>query len=369
MGVDADVLLAGPRGRGLLVHLIDDVAVRTLIMRADFARRSGTSAMLYASAPARPGWGLIDCASMRRERARAEREMRWPVNPQELAAAIAAAPMPLFGAAELVERLVRTVDDAKPYQPPDGNEAVVADPLVRKVLDPIARRVAESEFTKTWGVATGDQWIVAHADSCGNPPNPRDPGTVLAEWKHQMVEAENAAHATGGGGMWWSRPPHELSSTTSRWPDFGPVALYLEEDGRDPDVATATPVGGAPERTFEIDGADSWAHLCGEYGLDTSHALGSSWDASMGGHSAWVVPDWQAVSADRDAVHLTIAGYLEAATRPISVRDGVSSAIAGWHPDETVWLASRPSARGEAVEWRRHQHLGWRVAPGDADSL
>jgi hypothetical protein len=41
-----DVLLAGPRGRGLLVHLFDDVAIRTLSTRAYSAASRGKSSKL-----------------------------------------------------------------------------------------------------------------------------------------------------------------------------------------------------------------------------------------------------------------------------------------------------------------------------------
>lgn len=339
--------------------------------RADFstARGASWSMLSYTPAPTPGLRGVVDRVRMRREHTRREQEMRRPVDPQELAEAIGAAQVPDVGPASLIEALVHTVDDAKPYQPPDGSEAVAADPVVRAALAPIASRVAESPFAGTWGAAEADQWVVAHADSYGMPDVQRDNGEVLAEWRQAIVKTEESARGTGVSGMWWSRPPHELSSSRSLWPDFGPVDLHLEEDGRDPEQATAIPVGRVPERTFEITGAGAWAHLCREYPLDLTHSLGSTWKQSMGLDAQWVIPDWSAVAVEWDAVHLTITGYLEAATRPLPVREGVASAIAGWNPDETVWLGSRPSATGEAIEWRRHQHLGWRIASGDADSL
>lgn len=326
--------------------------------------------MLYTRAPAAPGLnGLVDRLRTRREHTRREQEMRTPVGPAEVAGAIRMAQEPVIGPSEIVEALIRTVDDSTPYQPPDGSEAVSADPEVREALAPVASRVAESPFARTWGAADSDQWVVAHADSYGMPDVQRDTGEVLAEWRQEVVEREESARATGGSGMWWSRPPHGLSSSSSRWSDFGPVALYLEEDGREPEEARAIPVGRVPERTFEITGAEAWVHLCRGYPLDLTHSLRSSWNGSMGLDAQWIIPDWSTVAADWDAIHLTIAGYLEAATRPIDVSNGVASAIAGWSPDETVWLGSRPAAQGVAVAWHRHQHLGWRVTAPGADSL
>ncbi len=371
MGVDAEVLLAGPRGRGLLVHLLDDAAVRTLTMRADFAGRSGTSAMLYASAPARPGWGLMDRASMRRERARHEREMRRPVAPKELAEAIAAAPVPPIGPAALVEALGRTVDDAKPWQPPDGNESVVASRVVRAALRPLAGRIAASPFVIAWAASAAEQqWTLDRKDGRLGSDPVAAPTDALAEWREATEAEERAAvkrreRGELAGGPWWSKPPGHLTHSTSAWSEFGPVGLHLEEDSFGPTAAAATPVGAPPERTYEITDADAWAHLCRQYPMDVTAAREYMWRDSVGHSDEWVIPDWQAVAADWHAVHLTIAGYLAAATMRIEVSGGKGSVIAGWNPDETVWLRATPPATSAAVEWRRYENLGWRVAPAD----
>ncbi len=375
MGVDADVLLAGPRGRGLLVHLIDDVAVLTLIMRADFARRSGSSAMMYARAPLLPGWGLMHRASMRRERARQEREMRRPVAPEELAEAIAAAPVPSIVPAALVEALGRTVDDAKPWQPPDGNEAVAASQVVRAALRPLAGRIAASPFASAWAESAAEQqWTLDRKDDRLGSDPVAAPADALAAWREAIEAEEHAAvkrreRGEVTSGPWWSKPPGHLTHSTSAWPKFGPVGLHLEEDSFGPTSAAATPVGAPPERTYEIADADAWAHLCRQYPMEVTAARENMWRDSVGHSDEWVIPDWQAVAADWHAVHLTIAGYLAAATKRIEVADGRASVIAGWNPDETVWLRGSPTPTSASVEWRCYDHLGWRVAPGDADSL
>ena len=48
-------------------------------------------------------------------------------------------------------------------------------------------------------------------------------------------------------------------------------------------------------------------------------------------------------------------------TARVDVSDGKASVIAGWAPDETVWLRSSPAATSAVVEWRRYQNLGWRM--------
>jgi hypothetical protein len=101
--------------------------------------------------------------------------------------------------------------------------------------------------------------------------------------------------------------------------------------------------------------------LCREYPLDVTASRDPMWSVSVGHSAEWVIPNWQAMSADWDAVHLTIAGYLAAATTRVHVADGKASVIAGWAPDETVWLRSNPAATSAVVEWRRYQNLGWRM--------
>ncbi len=375
MTLDAAVLLAGPRGCGLLTHLFDDVAIRTLMIRADSAADRGTSSMLYMPAPTTPGaWGLVDRARIRRERAIAQRERRRPVTPAELAEAIATAPAPGAGQAALVEALSRSVDDAKPWQPPDGSEAVVASDAVRAALAPLAERIAASQFARNWEAPSQpQQWVLDRKDGrLGSDPVPA-PADALAAWReaidieeHEFVARRERGEV--GGGPWWSIPPGYLKRSTGAWPEFGPTGLYLEEDSRGPSAGSATPVGPPPAKTYEITGAEAWARLCREYPLDVTAARDNMWRDSIGPSDKWVIPDWQAMALNWEAVHLTIAGYLAAATTRINVSDGTASVIAGWGPDETVWLRDSPAATSAAVEWRRYANLGWR-AVNDLDEV
>jgi len=375
MTLDAAALLAGPRGRGMLVRLFDDATIRTLMMRADFATRVGTSSMSYMRTPATPGIaGLVDRVRSRRQHALHEREMRRPVAPAELAEAIAAAPLPSIAPAALVEALSRSVDDAKAWQPPDGNEAVLASDEVSTALTPLAAVVAESPFARAWAnAAHPQQWALDRKDGrLGSDPVPA-PDDALAAWR-EAVETEElryvAARQRGevGGGPWWSMPPGYLSRATAAWPEFGPAGLYLEEDSRGPSTVCATPVGAPPANTYEVPDAESWARLCTDYPLDVTASRDYLWRDAIGHSDRWVIPDWQAMAADWDGVHLTISGYLAAATTLIDVSDGTASVIAGWGPDETVWLTGRPAIMGAPVEWRRYQNLGWH-AEHDAEKI
>jgi hypothetical protein len=331
--------------------------------------------MSYAPIPTPGLRGLVDRVRMRRAHARHEREMRRPVDPEEFAEAIRAAPVPDIGPAALVEVLAHSVDDAKPWQPPDGSEVVVASDAVCAALSPLAERVAASRFTSTWAAATQpQQWVLDRKDDRLGPEPVPNPADALVAWR-EAVEAEEGAAVKRRdrgemmGGPWWSKPPGYLTYSTSAWPEFGPVGLHLEEDSCGPAAASATPVGRPPEKTYEITGADTWARLCRDYPLDVTAARDPMWRDSVGHSEEWVIPDWQAIAADWDAVHLTIAGYLAAATTRVEVSDGRSSVIAGWNPDETVWLRGSPAPTSAVVEWRLYEHLGWRVTAPGADSL
>lgn len=380
MILDTEALLAGPRGRGLLVHLYEDAAIRSLVMRADYVAHQGTSAMVYMHAATTPGVsGLVDRVRSRRERASAQREHRRPVSPTELVEAIAAAPLPSIGNAALVEALSRSVDDAKAWQPPDGSEAVVASDVVSAALTPLAELVASSPFARKWAArAQAHQWVLDRMDDrLGSDPGPEPvpaPADALATWR-EAVEAEERDFVESrkrgevSSGTWWSKPPGHLTRSTAAWPGFGPAGLYLEEDSFGPMATRATLVGSPPGKTYEIADAEAWAQLCRDYPLNVTASREHVWGTSIGHSDRWVIPDWQAMAADWDAVHLTIAGYLAAATTLIEVSDGIGSTIAGWGPDATFWLRENPAPTSAAVEWRHYQQVGWRPASGNVEEV
>ena len=74
----------------------------------------------------------------------------------------------------------------------------------------------------------------------------------------------------------------------------------------------------------------------------------------MGGATGWagrwLIPDFAAVAADYDAVHLSVAGYLTTAGRALSVDDG-RTVLAGWNPDQTFWLTEVLASSGPPANW------------------
>jgi hypothetical protein len=151
--------------------------------------------------------------------------------------------------------------------------------------------------------------------------------------------------------MWWSMPPPALVRTTRSLGADGPAGLWWVEDSMGRDEAVATPVDAYPARVVELDGPDDWADLCRRHPLDVSASRRHDWYRVTGRDGRWVVPDWTAVAAEADAVHLTVRGYLSAATRLIDVGDGMASVLAGWNPDETYWFRGMAARPADARRW------------------
>jgi hypothetical protein len=77
-----------------------------------------------------------------------------------------------------------------------------------------------------------------------------------------------------------------------------------------------------------------------------------------------LIPDFTAVAADYDAIHVSIAGYLATAGRALPVGDA-RTIMAGWDPDQTFWLTDVLAYAGPATHWvdQDRQPLGWTLVP------
>ena len=52
----------------------------------------------------------------------------------------------------------------------------------------------------------------------------------------------------------------------------------------------------------------------------------------------WLLPDWPRVARDWDGIHLSIAGYITASDCAVRTGTGTATVLAGWNPDQTLWL-------------------------------
>lgn len=270
--------------------------------------------------------------------------------------------------AALLDALGLAVDFARYWQPPDEEDLLFAHPDVVAALRPIARAALASPHAGWWGepVDLGDQrsaegFLPEHGWA-DRPLVNGSPADALDRWRHDAREwearfrqylAEDPDRHIGG--EWWSTPGWTPSTTRAR-PGVGAVELLLEEDSRDYARARVRPVRvhGAP-RVYEIGGPAGWAHLVDTYPFPVPASRHSDWFDTTGQYLDWHIPDWVAVAADYDAVHLSVHGYLTTPgiAIPLTALAG-ATVLAGWSPDATYWLRDGViTIDDDPVEWRR----------------
>ncbi|GAB3269784.1 hypothetical protein [Arthrobacter pigmenti] len=188
----------------------------------------------------------------------------------------------------------------------------------------------------------------------------------MKEWgRNERAEELSAARErpadprTNWSGSWWSIPLGLIQTVGQI-----PAGLDLVEDSLGWEHATVIPVRGVG-RTYEVHSVDDWVWLCRAYPLEVTASRRHDWFRVTGRDGRWVIPDWERVAVEWDAVHLTVMGYLSSATRILQVDADTATVIAGWDPDSTIWLTD--SARewdGPRQEWHRSfNDEGWTRTP------
>ena len=150
--------------------------------------------------------------------------------------------------------------------------------------------------------------------------------------------------------------------TTRGLPALGAVRLVLVEDGLGWQSARCWPVAPADgARVYEVCGPGQWAELVDRYPLDVSKSRRHDWWRATGRAARWLIPDYAAVAADWDAVHVSVAGYLPTAGIAIPAGDGAYTMLAGWDPDATWWLNDVLSLTSPPEDWREDDQapFGW----------
>jgi hypothetical protein len=265
------------------------------------------------------------------------------------------------GLAAMDDRLMltafgRAVDAAAYWQERDhsldGDE-------VRDALLPLAELIVQSPATRWWDdpVARHAQMIVEREET--GPPKLAGAAQGLAKWRADTESSEQQAfreqpHDPSAQltGHWWSTPVGSGVPTTTRdLPGAGAVGLGLVEDGLGWSSARSWPVSPSPDaRVYEVTSPDSWAALVGRFPLDVSYSRRHDWWRVTGLSGRWLIPDYQAVAAEYDGIHVSAAAYLSVAGRPVAVGDG-RTMLAGWDPDETFWLADVLEITGSPQVW------------------
>jgi hypothetical protein len=236
-----------------------------------------------------------------------------------------------------------------------------ADEREIAILLPVAEAVVAAPGAEWWTepIARHDQHFVYHHLGDGSTPPNRD--TFLSRLQLSMKEEQmEEADARAANSIFpppdytarivWSRPDGAWWTTRSI-PGLPAVGLLCFPDQYGPLRARHWPVTvDARARVYEIDSAEAWRQIVSRYSRDVSYSRRDAWWPSTGWAGSWLLPDWTAVAADYDGVHLSVAGYLEIDERPIPVGDARSMVVA-WGPDNTYWLIDVIELKGEPDEW------------------
>lgn len=248
------------------------------------------------------------------------------------------------------------MDTARYWQAPDGEDVLAALPPVRAALLPVAEQVLTAPGVQWWDEDRGaEQWAIDWRSADDPAPLPTNLRQALRNWRqNERAEEVQAArdrpsdpHAPWSG-WWWSLPRGLLRTV-----GHVPAALSLVEDSLGWVEATAIPVRGAG-RTLEVRTPDDWTALCRRFPLEVTASRRHDWFNTTGRHGRWLIPDWEQVAAEWDAVHLTVFGYLRGAGRALQVDTHTATVIAGWDPGSTLWL--KDAAReweGPRQAWHR----------------
>ncbi|MGQ1837356.1 hypothetical protein ACT4S2_02745 [Kocuria turfanensis] len=327
MTVTSEQLLAGPRGRRLCWELAVPADQDT------------------------PGWAwqLQERPTPARIRAASQELAR--VDAPALAA----------DARAVLRALVQAVDAALYWQPPDEIDQALADPELRDALVPIAQAVSASPALDWWSrpVARLQQrWVQFTGMSRDGPPLWRGAAGELARWRAAALDMEDRCRAAMSSrqppdsGEWWSTPSvSALLSTTGPAPGLEALGLVAVEDSVGPEPAHIWPVAvDSRARVYEISGPEDWVRLVSAYPLELTASKGLDWPTITGVTGRWFLPDWPAVAADHDGVHLSVAGYLATNGRALPVAGG-HTVLAGWDPDATWWLTDVLHYHGEPRLW------------------
>ena len=340
----ATALLNGPRGRRLCLALVDGARLSYL---GAFHRNDDEPALRSLA--------------------------------RELEAAISATDLTAISSTTdelaLLGALSQSVDAAKYWQEPDDEDRFLSHPEIYNLLEPVAQSVADSPAAQWWSTGVdidGQQhteWVDGHG---GGAPPLSGSREELAGWRLATDEDEERSKtrpedpSASFSGNWWSTPiPSRLICTTRGLPGLGAVNLVLTEDSFGWTRARCWPIRpNRPVTIFEIWTQDDWVDLVGRYPLNVSRSRRHDWWKATGLASAWLIPDWVAVASDYDAVHLTVNGYLTTAGRALPVVDSCHTVLAGWDPDQTIWLTDSLTGSGAPTEWHVDQAGHVRVIAG-----
>jgi hypothetical protein len=349
-----EALLAGPRGRHACFELVTPYDANGRLDQSP-----AWSGLMYGSGEA----GLARLAD-------------------ELKALVAAADLDAIaattGEAGLLEPVAEAVTWAMYWQPSHSWQRPLAADVIGAALEPVARAVTAAPAARWWADPVDldhqqyTQFLLEDGGMSFPEPDLTGAGEKLAAWGAKTRDDERrsarrpADPAANYSGWWWSTPAMSgLVMTTRSVPGLGALRLGLVEDSMGWTEAMCWPLAvrtGA--RVYEITGPQDWTSLVGRYPLEVTKARWHDWFKVTGRAGTWLIPDYEGMAADYDAVHLTVAAYLTTAGRALPVSGDAATMLAGWDPDLTYWLGDVLEQAGSPSRWVEDEAapLGWAAA-------
>ena len=312
--ITAEELLAGPRGRDLCLTALCDISAEPDLW--DLVTKAGDVA------------GLTDAVAA-----------------ADLAT-VAASSDPLAYFDVLCGMVSTAVYWQNPWDVAD--ERRLARPDIRSALLPVASAILSAPGLRWWAapVDLARQYFVQFLGDRGYPDSYEldlsGAAAGLARWSADDDE---------GSGHWWASPVWHLPHTFPLVDVAGLVGLPMLEDTSGWVRArswTLRPAAAA--RVYEVTGQDAWAQLVNRYPHDVTRSRSKPWGATTGLESRWLIPDYAAVAADWDGVHVSLLGYLASAGAAMAVEGG-HTVLAGWEPHATWWLTNSLAPAGLPQDW------------------
>ena len=227
----------------------------------------------------------------------------------------------------------------------------ILDHLVGDRIDP--QHLETISQTALYATVT---WCAEWESSLRWSPCPDPPAAWLRIASTQEGDALADAVTKCAAAQWWSAPaldrtqlwigardaspgpghpsprhygkPHNEIWTSSALDDGSSAWWHLLRQGADsppPDVAQSvwrlTPRADA--RVYEINAPDDWARLCEAFPVVVA--------------DGYVGPDWDAVAAEYDGVHLSVEGLIRAQCVEVETAYGTAK-LDTWDAESTAWL-------------------------------
>lgn len=268
----------------------------------------------------------------------------------------------------------RSTESARYWMKPELADQWMAARSFARELMPIARALAGAPGNAWWFEPMGTQTQHYLEPTEGGKMVPPEYGyqvVELARWRESVRQAEVNPLREGERrlviceGNWVSTPVRYLGLTTTRLLGDGygvsagcPRGMLVDAESvaEDARLWPVCPRDGA--RIYEIAERKDWAALVTRYPLDVTTSRDYEWSTATGLTSRWLIPDWEAVARDFDAVHLQAAAYLSGAGTVLDIPGG-RTIMAGFDPDSTFWLTDSVVPAGEPLRWSAPDDEVW----------